>query len=296
MASLLPLPRNSKRPFINCRLGLLHAHDTTFLGSLFTPYNCSKEFFEELVDEFWNHHHSSLSTLLPTLLLLTNSKTHLKNSPSQILLFPSSMFNTFEKKRSPVRQPRRTHLTCTPQTFRIRSPSISDGKEKLQAASVISIHTRLCFHRYASRYEETKGPGSASFQASLRHPVIFSKGNYPEGPACSRCTCHGHHYQRLVARQEVVASSRTYLEPPRRIKARPTGLRLERSPVPVPLPALRTIYYSPLFSASIPVADFILRRRRPRRFPTCTNALRFSRANRTGWSIRSMVKNFNGRK
>lgn len=59
----------------------------------------------------------------------------------------------------------------------------------------------------------------------------------------------------------MVASSRTYLEPPRRIKARPTGLRLERSLVPVPLPALRTIYYSPLFSASIPVADFILRRR-----------------------------------
>ena len=118
-------------------------------------------------------------------------------------------------------------------------------KQKLQAASVISIHTRLCFHRYASRYEETKGARVASFQASLRHPVIFSKGNYPEGPACSRCTCHGHHYQRLVARQEVVASSRTYLEPPRRIKARPTGLRLERSPVPVPLPALRT---TPLLS------------------------------------------------
>ena len=158
-------------------------------------------------------------------------------------------------------------------------------KQKLQAASVISIHTRLCFHRYASRYEETKGAPGSIVPGVPSPPCYFLEGKLSRGPACSRCTCHGHHYQRLVARQEVVASSRTYLEPPRRIKARPTGLRLERSPCRYLLYVL--LYYSPLFSASIPLADFILRR--PRRFPTNVS-LRFSNRDRFDRKILTILE------
>ena len=73
------------------------------------------------------------------------------------------------------------------------------------------------------------------------HTLLFSGGQIILGEQCSRCTCRGGLCSStatavavaldvlpIVARKKV-ASSRTYLEPPRCIKARPTGLRLERS-------------------------------------------------------------------
>lgn len=78
-----------------------------------------------------------------------------------------------------------------------------------------------------------------SFQsASLRHPVIFRRANYLGAAAvavCSRCrlaACSGRRCPSItprLGRTEEVASSCTYREPPRCIKARPTGLRLQRS-------------------------------------------------------------------
>lgn len=54
-------------------------------------------------------------------------------------------------------------------------------KQKLQAASVISIHTRLCFHRYASRYEETKGAPGSIVPGVPSPPCYFLEGKLSRG-------------------------------------------------------------------------------------------------------------------
>lgn len=72
--------------------------------------------------------------------------------------------------------------------------------------------------------------------------LLFSGGQIISGPRQRRQRCaldaHSPRAARPVPEHypsapgsctEEVASSRTYLEPPRRIKARPTGLRLQRS-------------------------------------------------------------------
>lgn len=65
--------------------------------------------------------------------------------------------------------------------------------------------------------------------------LLFSGGQIISGPRLQRALdalaamCRPVPCITLASCTEEVASSRTYLEPPRRIKARPTGLRLERS-------------------------------------------------------------------
>lgn len=114
MASLLPLPRNSKgSSSLFDKLQVITRYHVTWIF-FYTLYNCL-EFFEQLLDKFRIQYF--FPRLLP--LLPLNSPFH-NTFPNSISIFN----NTFKQKPSPVRQPHRTHLTCTPQTFQIR-PSLS---------------------------------------------------------------------------------------------------------------------------------------------------------------------------
>lgn len=128
------------------------------------------------------------------------------------------------------------------------------------------MYTRLCFHRYASRYAETKVRCCASFQASLRHPVIFSEGKLSRGagllsmhlprPPLPKASCEARSGSIFahVSRATTAHQGTSYWIAARTI-SRARYL----------LYATVTLPHSFLRFSSIPVADFILRRRR---FPT----------------------------
>lgn len=139
-----------------------------------------------------------------------------------------------------------------------RSPSLSLALFQRSASSV-SFFLWAYKSTYLPTYEDRYGaPGSTVHVVPIgvsTPPCYFLKGklSLPEPRRRRRwrqrrrCALDAHspcavaeHY--LSARPdtytEEVASSRTYLEPPRRIKARPTGLRLQRSLLLL-LPALR---------------------------------------------------------
>lgn len=91
MGFLLPLPRNSKRPSINCTL--LYEHDTALLGSLFTAYNCL-EFFEGITFDSSSHDITSSND---------STFTHqFRNTPKQSSFprYPISIFDNFLSKRN----------------------------------------------------------------------------------------------------------------------------------------------------------------------------------------------------
>lgn len=97
-----------------------------------------------------------------------------------------------------------------------------------------ALHSWL--KRFVSVIYSSRGHGrwTHTYIRGVIHPVIFWRANYPGRSALDALAAvavsPSTPLQRCITHSctEEVASSRTYLEPPRRIKARPTGLRLKR--------------------------------------------------------------------
>lgn len=114
--------------------------------------------------------------------------------------------------------------------FRLFSPTVQVGAQEYVPTYLPTYEGRYDVRRFSRRPYAT---------------LLFSGGQIISGPRRRqqrlrrRCALDAHLLHAVAGGPSItlrpgscteeVASSRTYLEPPRRIKARPTGLRLQRS-------------------------------------------------------------------